>query len=318
MLRLCLIFGLCWISLVWTFQLSKLESIKKANPKGISDWKEIKETRASIRKEYGKLKRYNPKYLAQLEKANNNKLMETPYFSLFMRPKFSGEWLPISEFTGDQRSKQIVKSWLSSSRDMLKNFFKRQIDRSVAASFFPQKNDIIKNVIEKYEPFQGKSPEDFEFGYKVSYFDTDINAGEQEMTVIKEDMTKGWVDEMKDSITKLFEPNEDEPEDDSLGATIVLPHGKTEKESCLEIYGEDGCLSYKEKNGVFPWQEKSVTESLQRFMATKDQSGGQAAVQRKVNEPWKNRNMKTKFNWNSKLRKAELLSKNIKRAGVTF
>eukprot|EP01040_Poterioochromonas_malhamensis_P016078 gene16078-18151_t len=325
MLNLVLV--LVFLSAVFSFRVSKLESTKNRNVKTPSDWKEIKETRASITKEFRKLKRYNPKYVAALEKANNNKLMETPYFSLFMRPKFSGEWLPISEFTGDKRSKDIIKSWLSAGRDMFKNFFKRQIDKSVAASFFQQKDGIIKNVLEKYEPFQGKSPDDFEFGYKVSYFDADVTTGEQEMTVITDEMTKGWADEIKTSITKLFEPKEDEPEDTTLGATYVLPHGKTEKESILEFWGEDECLGYKEKNGVFPWQETVVTKTIQSWIdGTKEYESEVAAGNNPdaialntppKNEPWKTRNFKAKFNWNSKLGKSELATKNSRRAGYS-
>lgn len=117
-----------------------------------------------------------------------------PTFDLFVRGPNSPMWYPAGALQGDDKSKNLVESWMGG---MLAGWSKDALDKGVANSVFSEKAKFSKQIIEQY-PQLKKFRAQLSFGYKVSYPGlVDKRPESSKVTMLNEDMTKSVVDNLK-------------------------------------------------------------------------------------------------------------------------
>lgn len=124
-----------------------------------------------------------------------------PIFNIFVRGKNGGPWIPAGNMVGDARSTAVINAWLSG---FLADFYKKQLDRGIASSLFTANDEFAESVIKNMQVFRKFSKEDLQFGYEIDFPGVEEKYGSFVTTVTK-DMKKSWFDNIKESITMLFQ-----------------------------------------------------------------------------------------------------------------
>ena len=125
-----------------------------------------------------------------------------PAFKIFAAYKRGGEWKPCAEMFGDQKSAALVKLWMNG---FMGDMSKKMLDQGVAKSLFTNNEKFIDSVVANFPPiggYQKLSKEEAMFGYTIEYPGLKEKKGEQQVTLLKEEMTfeKGWFEKLKDSV----------------------------------------------------------------------------------------------------------------------
>lgn len=119
-----------------------------------------------------------------------------PTFDLFVRGPNSPTWYPCGSLGGDDKSKQLVESWMGG---LLFDMAKDALDKGVASSLYQDKAGFVARVVEQY-PQLKKSKNNLKFGYKVAYAGlAEKRPQAAKVTELTEDMTKGVFDNLKKS-----------------------------------------------------------------------------------------------------------------------
>lgn len=117
-----------------------------------------------------------------------------PAFDLYCKGPNSPTWYPCGSLGGDEKSKQLVESWMGG---LLSDMAKGSLDKGVASSLFQDKAGFVARVIEQY-PQLKKSKGELKFGYKVSYKGLlEKRPQSAKVTELNEDMAKGALDNLK-------------------------------------------------------------------------------------------------------------------------
>ena len=119
---------------------------------------------------------------------------DLPSFDLYVKGPNSPTWYPAGALGGDERSKDLVESYMN---PLMSGMAKSGIDRGVASSLFPDKDKFTARVLETY-PQLKKNKAQLKFGYKLSYPGLLEKRPEaKEVTELKEDMQENVLDKMK-------------------------------------------------------------------------------------------------------------------------
>ncbi|KAJ8614056.1 hypothetical protein CTAYLR_005853 [Chrysophaeum taylorii] len=140
----------------------------------------------------------------QREYAEYMKMREgssVPIFDLYVRGPNSPSWYPCGSLGGDDKSKQLVESWMGG---LLSDMAKGAIDKGVASSIFQDKPGYVSKVVQQY-PQLKKSKDKLRFGYKIFYSGLlEKRPQASKVTEVKEDMAKGPLDSIKDTFSGLL------------------------------------------------------------------------------------------------------------------
>merc|ERR1719359_1952653 len=117
-----------------------------------------------------------------------------PSFDLYVKDPNSPTWYPAGSLGGDERSKDLIESYMT---DWTKGLAKGGIDRGVASSLFPEKAKFVAQCLATY-PQLKKAKDSLKFGYKVSYPGLLEKRPEaKEVTELSEDMQDNAFEKMK-------------------------------------------------------------------------------------------------------------------------
>ncbi len=141
-----------------------------------------------------------------------SKRKDVPYFQLFVRPKVAGPWVPFAELAGDQRAVAIVNAWTSG---FLTDFYKGQMDASIARSLFANFDETVKAVRANCPIVKNIDDNELSFGYKVSFTGVAEKFPDQKVTQVSAEMLskKSWFDNLKESVVNAFSFNRQEDEE---------------------------------------------------------------------------------------------------------
>merc|ERR1719263_2131383 len=136
----------------------------------------------------------------QRQYAEYQKQRETsglPSFDLYVKGPNSPTWYPAGALGGDERSKDLVESYMGG---MMSGIAKGGIDRGVASSLFPDKDKFVARCLETY-PQLKKAKKDLKFGYKLTYPGLLEKRPEAaEVTELTEDMQDTFIDKAKKNL----------------------------------------------------------------------------------------------------------------------
>lgn len=119
-----------------------------------------------------------------------------PAFDLYVKGPNSPTWYPCGSLGGDEKSKQLVESWMGG---LLSDMAKGALDKGVASSL-GDKKDLAARVIEQY-PQLKKFKNSLKFGYKVAYKGlVEKRPKAAKVTELTEDMTKSALDNFKSAL----------------------------------------------------------------------------------------------------------------------
>eukprot|EP00549_Striatella_unipunctata_P012892 CAMPEP_0118716848 /NCGR_PEP_ID=MMETSP0800-20121206/27758_1 /TAXON_ID=210618 ORGANISM="Striatella unipunctata, Strain CCMP2910" /NCGR_SAMPLE_ID=MMETSP0800 /ASSEMBLY_ACC=CAM_ASM_000638 /LENGTH=210 /DNA_ID=CAMNT_0006623373 /DNA_START=91 /DNA_END=723 /DNA_ORIENTATION=+ len=148
-----------------------------------------------MRNQYKKTEKMNEMrsdYMA----ASENKGKGFPTFSLYVKDGDDGIWLPCGNFQGDERTKQLAKTW--SDDGMMAGMAKGQLDKGVSGSLFQDLKKMKRGISQGFPQFKGRE-QYMKFGYKLGFEGLDEKRSSQ-MNEITPEEPKG----IMDGITKMF------------------------------------------------------------------------------------------------------------------
>ena len=132
---------------------------------------------------------------AEYQKAREGS--DLPSFDLYVKGPNSPTWYPAGALGGDERSKDLVESYMGG---MMSGIAKGGIDRGVASSLFPDKDKFVARCLETY-PQLKKAKKDLKFGYKLTYPGLLEKRPEAaEVTELTEDMQDTFIDKAKKNL----------------------------------------------------------------------------------------------------------------------
>merc|ERR1719390_392993 len=132
---------------------------------------------------------------AEYQKAREGS--DLPSFDLYVKGPNSPTWYPAGALGGDERSKDLVESYMGG---MMSGIAKGGIDRGVASSLFPDKDKFVARCLETY-PQLKKAKKDLKFGYKLTSPGLLEKRPEAaEVTELTEDMQDTFIDKAKKNL----------------------------------------------------------------------------------------------------------------------